>query len=105
MNIKKSIDTLSREMISLSWYEAWIEEPIRPLVKLLRDNGFNTECSCGHEMFVQCQYPKTDSGELMRLDELLYNSGYRNYLITTEIKRINGHRYDNMHIKLNSKNF
>lgn len=89
-------------MKPLSWYEAWIEEPIRPIVKLLRDNGFNTECSCGHEMCVQCQFPKTDSGELMRLDELLYNSGYKDYLIIVEIRRIDGHRYDTMEIKLTS---
>ncbi len=33
----------------MDWYEENIEEPIRPLVHLLRENGFNTECSCGHE--------------------------------------------------------
>lgn len=38
----------------MNWYEENIEESIIPLVKLLRDNGFNTECSCGHEMYVQC---------------------------------------------------
>ena len=87
-------------MKHLSWYEAWIEEPIRFLVILLRENGFNTECSCGHDMHVQCQYPKCDSGELLRLDELLFNAGYRDYLITVEIKRIDGHRYDTVEIKL-----
>ena len=34
------------------WYDK-IEEEIRPLVKLLRNNGFNTTCSCGHNMWVQ----------------------------------------------------
>jgi hypothetical protein len=34
-------------------YEEHIEEPIRGVVKTLRDNGFNTTCSCGHEMYVE----------------------------------------------------
>jgi len=38
----------------MDWYKEYIEEDIRPLVKLLRENGFNTECSCGHDMYVQC---------------------------------------------------
>jgi hypothetical protein len=29
------------------WYEQ-IDEPVRDLVRLLRDNGFNTTRSCGH---------------------------------------------------------
>jgi len=37
------------------WYEKYIEEPIRPLVKLLRNNGFNTTCSCGHQMYVEME--------------------------------------------------
>ncbi len=34
------------------WYSQ-IEEPVRELVKTLRDNGINTTCSCGHEMTIQ----------------------------------------------------
>ena len=30
-----------------------VEEPIRDLVRRLRDRGINTVCSCGHEMYVQ----------------------------------------------------
>lgn len=30
-----------------------IEEPIRDLVRKLRDNGINTICSCGHKMYIQ----------------------------------------------------
>jgi hypothetical protein len=48
-----------------NWYEDCIEEPIRDVVKLLRDNGFNTESSCGHEMYVQCKY--YPDGEIQRL--------------------------------------
>jgi hypothetical protein len=34
------------------WYDH-IEPEIRDVVRLLRDNGFNTTCSCGHEMYVE----------------------------------------------------
>lgn len=71
------------------WYKEYIEENIRGVVKLLRDNGFNTECSCGHRMYVQCQY--ISDGEIMRLDYLLYNHGYRNYEIKMILTRMNGY--------------
>jgi len=80
------------------WYEEYIEEPIRNLVKLLRDHGFNTECSCGHEMYVQCQY--TLEGEIKRLHDLLFNSGYRNYEISILIKVMDGHQYPSMEIRV-----
>jgi len=73
-----------------NWFEENIEEKIRPTVKLLRDNGFNTECSCGHKMYVQCQWPMNDDGEFFRLDQLLYNNGYRTYKIEAWLHRCNG---------------
>lgn len=75
----------------MDWYVENIEEPIRKEVKLLRENGFNTECSCGHTRYVQCQCML--DGELWRLDKLLYNNGYENYTIVVDIKRIDGHIY------------
>jgi hypothetical protein len=56
---------------SPTWYDTTIEEPIRDVVRLLRDNGFNTECSCGHEMYIQCNY--TLEGEMQRLHNLLFS--------------------------------
>ena len=50
------------------WYEREIEEPIRRLVKLLRDNGFNTVFSCRHDMYCESEYYGED---LTRLFELL----------------------------------
>lgn len=54
-----------------NWYERNIEEPIREVVKRLRDNGFNTTCSCGHEMYVEgiinIDY------DLQRMHNLLYH--------------------------------
>lgn len=85
----------------MGWYEEYIEEPIRDLVKLLRDNGFNTECSCGHEMYVQCQYMM--DGEIMRLHNLLFDNGYRNYEINIQIQVIDGHQYCSLDIKPKDK--
>ncbi len=64
------------------WYEREIEEPIRPLVKLLRDNGFNTVFSCGHEMYCESEYCGQD---LTRLSELLSENGYRQFEIVVRM--------------------
>lgn len=53
------------------WYDLNIEEPIRDLVRYLRDNGINTECSCGHEGYIQCQY--LPDGQLFDIHKLLFN--------------------------------
>jgi hypothetical protein len=74
----------------MNWYDKYIEEPIRDLVRLLRDNGFNTECSCGHKMYVQCQYI-TDDGAIARLDKLLYSNGYCDYEISMILIRSEGY--------------
>ncbi len=52
------------------WYEQ-IEEPIRPLVKLLRDNGINTTSSCGHKMYVQADLML--DGQLEVIHKTLFN--------------------------------
>lgn len=65
-----------------TWYERHIEEPIRPLVKLLRENGINTTCSCGHEMYVECEYY---GDELYGLYCLLFNNGYRKFKIEAHV--------------------
>jgi len=76
----------------MDWYEDKIEVPIRKTVKLLRDNGFNTECSCGHKMYVQCQY--INDSVIMELDNLLFNNDYRNYTITVKLSRLGGHLHN-----------
>jgi hypothetical protein len=63
-----------------SWYDFYIEEPIREIVHQLRDNGINTECSCGHRMYVQCAY--WDKDELLsRVYIVMCNIGIKNYQI------------------------
>lgn len=62
----------------MNWYEQ-IEEGIRDVVKILRDNGFNTTCSCHHDMEVMVNM--FHDGEMMRLHNTLYNSGFANYAL------------------------
>ena len=53
---KEKKQLVNRE--STDWYESHIEEPLRELVRHLRNNGINTECSCAHDtpMYIQCQF-------------------------------------------------
>ncbi|MCK4359151.1 MAG: hypothetical protein KAW92_10510 [Candidatus Cloacimonetes bacterium] len=81
-----------------NWYEDVIEEPVRDLVRLLRDNGFNTVCIYGHGMYVQCQY--IVDGEIQRLHNLLFNNGYRDYTINLCVQVMNGYQYTNLDIKI-----
>ena len=60
-----------------NWYSQ-IEEPIRELVRLLRNNGFNTFCSCGHEKSIQIEYYSFEE-EIRRLYNLLWDSGYKDF--------------------------
>ena len=54
-----------------------IEEPVRGLVKLLRDNGFNTTSSCGHKQWVQMEWYIHQ--DINRLCKLLVGNGYQNF--------------------------
>lgn len=88
------------------WYEDTIEEPVRELVYLLRNNGFNTECSCGHEMYVQCQYLL--EGEIQRLNHLvssyLFDNGLpTDYEITLKIRVWGGVPVSSLEIDLKPK--
>ena len=48
-----------------------IEEPVRELVRRLRDSGVNTVCSCGHEMYVQADL--IIDGQLQTMHKIVYN--------------------------------
>lgn len=81
----------------------YIEEPVRDLVKFLRDNGINTECSCGHEpRYIQCQLILDGTIQLIHNLLHLYFSN-RNLPITYEIEIhldcVNGRWYSSMEIR------
>lgn len=62
------------------WYEC-VEEPLRDLVRLLRNNGFNTTGSCGHlpKPYVEMKWDTMD--DPLRLYNLLVENGYKNFSI------------------------
>ncbi len=54
---------------------------MRPLVKLLRDNGFNTFCSCGHYPNPYIQIEWYSDEDITRLWTLLTENNYANWVI------------------------
>lgn len=87
-----------------NWYDKNIEKPLQELVKYLRNNGVNTECSCGHELYIQCQY--VPDGDVKEIQTLIYNwlcehNEKINFEIKAEIKVLNGNTYPTLNIKLN----
>ena len=61
------------------WYDR-IEEPVRELVRVLRNNGFNTVCSCGHDLYVQMAWDGYDE-ETRDLYNLLHENGYTKFTL------------------------
>ena len=68
--------------MTTDWYDN-IEPGIRDLVRLMRDNGFNTTCSCEHEKYVEFEFGC--AGALDDLYLLLFNQGYRAFKISSYI--------------------
>lgn len=67
--------------------EFWknIEEPIRDAVRLLRDNGFNTTCSCGHEMIIDLELGN-HMDEVERIANILVDNGYKGFKIECTLR-------------------
>jgi len=63
------------------WYKLKIEEPLRNLVKLLRNNGFNTTCSCGHYPEPYVHINCCETYEIDKLYSLLTEHRYKNFVI------------------------
>lgn len=86
------------------WYKTAIEPRIRPIVKLLRDNGINTTCSCEHEMYVDASNDL--GGVIDDIDHLLFNDLCRrhkpiDYVITATLMRQHGLKwFSNLEISL-----
>ena len=77
-----------------TFYEQ-LEEPIRELVQRLRDNGINTTCSCGHEMYIQADL--SVGGQMKDIHDTVFNwlvevkrQKLMNYTITTTLNVTNG---------------
>lgn len=81
----------SKTAVDGRWYIDNIEESIRPHVKLLRENGFNTISSCEHRMEIDLDF--LPDGEVKRLHDLLFDAGYQDYelLFRLEVRAGNLH--------------
>lgn len=62
-------------------FYADIEAGVRPWVKTLRDAGINTECSCGHEGYIQCQVLLNPEAEIERIKRVLREAGLKEFRI------------------------
>ena len=65
---------------SIDWSE--IEERVRPHVKFLRDAGWKTTGSCGHDMWVMIDCPPSD---LPALERTLHDGYYRDFELSYTI--------------------
>lgn len=88
----------------MNWYDENIESEIRELVKILRNNGFNTTSSCGHKMEIEGDI--FIDYDLKKMNDLLFNYFYErncipNYEIIFSVKVQNGIILNNIfYIKL-----
>lgn len=57
-----------------------IEKPMRGIVRLLRDNGFNTCCSCGHTMTIDLKLGNHIE-DVERIATFLIEEGYKGFKI------------------------
>lgn len=99
---------MSEVNIKTDWYDENIEENVRDLVIILRNNGINTECSCHHAdpMFIQCQYLLAE--EIKRIHDLVWLYLHEKQLpITFEInlrhKVVDSCTYTSLDIKIPAK--
>lgn len=65
-----------------------LEPGIREVVRLLRDHGFNTDCSCEHEMYVQCELSHAE--EVERVYQVLTSHGYDGFRIEFVLRKSPG---------------
>jgi hypothetical protein len=65
------------------WYDN-IEKPVRPAVKLLRDHGINTTCSCGHDMYIEVVLGN-HLEEVEHIANILVDNGYLNFNIDAQL--------------------
>ena len=71
---------MSKQQLT-AFYEE-IEPGVREIVRLLRDNGINTTCSCEHEQYIQFELVGL-AHEVEFIHNLLFNAGLRGYSIET----------------------
>jgi MtN3 and saliva related transmembrane protein len=63
---------------TLDWYST-LEPGVRDVVRLLRDNGFNTTCSCEHGRYVEMEWYADE--DVTRLYNLLVENGHHDFTL------------------------
>ena len=58
-----------------------IEEPLQNLITILRNNGFNTFCSCGHLPKPYIQMEWYSDNDITKLYNLLIENNYKKFII------------------------
>ena len=71
----------------MKWYKN-IEPEVRDLVKLLRNNGWNTTCSCGHNKTIEIEI--TNMVEMENLGTFLIENGIKEFIIQGNLDNIGG---------------
>ncbi len=83
------------------WYQC-IEKPVRKIVYALRNHGINTECSCGHEMYVQ--FLTCDPTTTLRdIYNALAGLGISDYTVAFNRDVMAGHIYEHGEIRFRKK--
>ncbi len=84
------------ELVVLSgdpvWYEGNIEEGLRAVVRLLRDNGINTYYSCHHSMVIEAE--NYEGSDMERVYNLLVDGGYDGFTIEIILVKAQGERLE-----------
>lgn len=90
MNIQHKNHTIEEEQEILSnlesfdFYKSFIEEPLIPFIKYLRNKGINTTGSCAHEKYVvfYCtpqSHPEPAYPTIDHISDLIRNYGYTKF--------------------------
>ena len=90
------------------WYDEYIEDPLKGIVRYLRNNGINTTCSCGHKMWIECyshlghEVPELHKLVWTYLHEHPGDLGYEGVFFSIKLDHnvMDGHAYTTMILHL-----
>jgi hypothetical protein len=79
-----------------------MEPAVRPIVKLMRDHGFNTKWSCGHVRYVELE--AYSEGDAQKLLDLLVGKGYRDFWVNLRLGFLEGQQYGYIRVDFGKHN-
>ena len=102
LTILGSIPETMKKCVSVKRFSDWyqnLEDPVRKIVKNLRNSGINTICSCGHGMWIQCE-TYNEHEDLGTIYEILTGMGIRDYHVEVFERVKNAVRHQHIEIAL-----